>query len=271
MISEKLGIKKEIHLQRCHRVGPKNERNCRSILVKFLLFEDKLEVQKNAKKLKGTSIYIQGSYSETTSNRRKALVPLLRYMQQKKIKCSLVDDILYSGKERYTVQSAKKLSYCQKAVNRSNSTVLAIAGQLSILSNFYECPISHDGNLYSSAEQFFQCEKATKNGQSTLTARILNTDDPVKQKGLGSSMKIDDRDWESSACMEKITRAKFNQNAELMDYLKSTTPMMLVHANAHDAQWGNGLAINDTDVLNPAKYKGKNILGDILMKIRDSS
>ncbi len=191
-------------------------------------------------------------------------------MQKEKIKCSLIDDNIFAGKERYSLQTAKKLSYCQDAVNRSNSNVLVFAGQLSILSNFYECPIKQDGFTYNSAEQSFQFEKASKHGYATLTAKILNTGDPVKQKGLGSSMNIKDNDWESHACMERITRAKFNQNPELMSYLKSTAPLQLVHANAHDIHWGNGLAINDPDVLNPSKYKGKNLLGDILMQIRDS-
>ena len=71
--------------------------------------------------------------------------------------------------------------------------------------------------------------------------------------------------------MDQAVRAKFQNNPELLAYLKSTIPLTLVHANAHDKIWANGLAINDPDTLNPAKWKGKNQLGDILMAIRNEA
>ena len=86
---------------------------------------------------------------------------------------------------------------------------------------------------------------------------------------LGSSMRVKDEDWAAENCMMTAVRAKFQQHHELSAYLKSTAPKMLVHANAHDQTWGNGLAISDRNALNTGSYKGTNNLGVLLMKIRD--
>ena len=63
--------------------------------------------------------------------------------------------------------------------------------------------------------------------------------------------------------------AKYNQNPELKAYLKSTAGKLLVHANAHDKLWANGIAITGKDVLNKNKWEGKNQLGLITMEVRD--
>ncbi len=70
--------------------------------------------------------------------------------------------------------------------------------------------------------------------------------------------------------MTKAVHAKFNQNKDLKEYLKKTDQLNLVHANAHDKKCASGLAINNKNVLDPLKYTGQNILGDILMSLRDT-
>ena len=79
-----------------------------------------------------------------------------------------------------------------------------------------------------------------------------------------------DEDWAASNSMAIAVKAKFQQNRTRMDYLKSTAPKMLVHANAHDQVWANGLAITDKNTLNPVNYKGNNELGKLLMDIRNA-
>ncbi len=160
------------------------------------------------------------------------------------------------------------MDYCQSAVTKTDGNAIAIAGQLSILSNFYKCDIEVDGVHFSSVEQLFQCTKAELHNSSTIVDQILSTDDPVQHKRLGGSLKIDDKSWDSRKTMKQAVRAKFDQNHDLKVYLKKTEPMVLVHANAHDDHWANGLAMNSMDVLNASKFKGQNILGDILMEVR---
>ena len=118
-------------------------------------------------------------------------------------------------------------------------------------------------------EQYFQYTKALAFNQPDIAAQILGTDDPIEQKHLGSSLnQPDDSKWPARPVMIKALHAKFEQYKILKDYLESTQGKHLIHANAYDKYWANGLAMNDTDVLNPAKSRGDNILGELLMNIR---
>ena len=44
---------------------------------------------------------------------------------------------------------------------------------------------------------------------------------------------------------------------------------MLVEASPDDAIWGIGLAADDTDAADPARWPGLNLLGFALMEARD--
>ena len=46
--------------------------------------------------------------------------------------------------------------------------------------------------------------------------------------------------------------------------------MELHHANAYDSEWATGIGLNDKDLFKKAG-PGKNLLGQILMNIRDNS
>ncbi len=48
-----------------------------------------------------------------------------------------------------------------------------------------------------------------------------------------------------------------------------TKGLELVHANEYDEHWGIGVGLNSKDVLTKS-FQGTNMLGKILMEIRDS-
>ena len=62
--------------------------------------------------------------------------------------------------------------------------------------------------------------------------------------------------------------AKFKSNESLSNLLKSTGDKMLVES-CRDQLWGNGIPLRDKDCLNREKWRGQDILGEILMKIQD--
>ena len=111
--------------------------------------------------------------------------------------------------------------------------------------------------------------KAKGSGFDILASRILATKDPATQKTLGHSSRIEDDKWPCYETMKKGAIAKFSQNRRLWEFLKSTQGVELQHANAHDEDWGTGVALFDKHVLTKP-FKGKNLLGKMLMDIRDS-
>lgn len=63
--------------------------------------------------------------------------------------------------------------------------------------------------------------------------------------------------------------AKFTQHPDLLRFLLSTGDRVLVEASPVDAIWGIGLAANDPQSADPARWQGLNLLGFALMVVRD--
>jgi len=120
LIKEQLKIGDTIRFHRCHRLGKDNPKKTRPIIAKFVWFQDKQAILQNAKNLKGSSVFIQEFFSPTTSHRRNALYPLLRYQKKNKKKCSLNRDQLIIEGKRYTIHTAIEVPNCQEAVTRHN-------------------------------------------------------------------------------------------------------------------------------------------------------
>ena len=60
-----------------------------------------------------------------------------------------------------------------------------------------------------------------------------------------------------------------NKKIHLINYLLSTQDKYIVEANPNDTVWASGLKEDDKDITNISKHKGQNLLGKILMKVRD--
>ena len=61
---------------------------------------------------------------------------------------------------------------------------------------------------------------------------------------------------------------KFSQNPKLKDFLLATSNRVLAEASPRDTIWGIGLDEKDKDAQNPYKWRGLNLLGFALMKVR---
>jgi len=62
---------------------------------------------------------------------------------------------------------------------------------------------------------------------------------------------------------------KFRQNEVCRIALLDTGDTTLVEANPEDSIWGVGLSEDDPDCIDKAKWKGTNILGHMLMEVRN--
>jgi ribA/ribD-fused uncharacterized protein len=136
-----------------------------------------------------------------------------------------------------------------------------------IVQNFF----SLDSQEYSSAEQFMMFHKAMIFLDRETALKIMQTHDVKKIKELGREVKnYDESVWKyfRSKVVYEGNKAKFSQNEELMDALFSTKGTTLVEAAPNDPIWGIGLAEDDPRALKRDTWLGKNLLGEILTRIR---
>ena len=142
-----------------------------------------------------------------------------------------------------------------------------------VLSQWWPATFSLDDQSYPTAEHYMMAEKARLFGDADTCAQILATTDPARAKALGRQVRgFSDERWakERVAIALRANTAKFGQNAGLKDWLIGTKDAVVVEASPVDRIWGIGLAADDKRATNPETWRGLNLLGFALMKVRSS-
>lgn len=138
-------------------------------------------------------------------------------------------------------------------------------------SQWYPSVFDVDGVTYSCAEQFMMAEKARLFGDKATLKEILRADHPATHKALGRAVTpFDEARW-NGACREIVYRgnmAKYEQNDDLRALLLDTGDKTLVEASPKDRIWGIGLAADDPRATKRSAWRGKNWLGEALMRVR---
>lgn len=142
----------------------------------------------------------------------------------------------------------------------------------SCLSQWFPSTFTANGETYNCAEQYMMAAKAFTFGDREIYRRILAESDQAVMKGLGRRVRnFWDYIWKANR-HEVVLCAnvnKFSQNRKLADYLLSTGDKILVEASPYDDIWGIGLDENHPEAIDPRRWKGQNLLGFILMEVRD--
>lgn len=139
------------------------------------------------------------------------------------------------------------------------------------LSQWYPSPFEVDGYVYKTAEHFMMAEKARLFGDEEVFETILTLEHPGDAKKWGRKVRGFKEDvWKQyrSLIVEQGNLAKFRQHEELKQYLLQTQEAVLVEASPYDRIWGIGLRKDAHNVTNPNSWKGLNLLGFALMKVR---
>jgi ribA/ribD-fused uncharacterized protein len=142
----------------------------------------------------------------------------------------------------------------------------------SCFSQWWVAPFVQDGIEYKTAEHFMMAGKAKLFGDEEIHSLIIQSDTPKKAKALGR--KVSDFDftkWEENKIeiVMQANKLKFSQNEALKEFLINSKPKILVEASPVDPIWGNGMAEDNPNIYNPKMWKGENLLGYLLMEIRD--
>lgn len=136
--------------------------------------------------------------------------------------------------------------------------------QWRFLSNFYPIKVEYDHVQYPSVEHAYQ---AAKTEDVTSRTHIANAQTAGQAKRLGQKVKLR-KDWEivKLDIMEDLLRHKFSirRYPVMAHLLESTGKLELIEGNNWgDMYWGM--------MSTPDGYRGKNMLGKLLMKVREQN
>lgn len=143
----------------------------------------------------------------------------------------------------------------------------------SCLSQWFESGFTIDDIYYPTAEHWMMAEKARLFDDPYHLDQIIAAPDPRTAKAFGRKVRGFDQEKWNAERFDIVYRgnvAKFDQDEELGEFLGSTYGTILVEAAGRDVIWGIGLGQNNPKAQNPITWRGRNLLGFVLTKVRES-
>ena len=125
---------------------------------------------------------------------------------------------------------------------------------------------------YMGVDQYLLANRAKLFKDQEMLERIMESKSIRQAKLFGRKIRNFNQDkWDKHKLnMSYVANlCKFQQDENLKFKLLETEDKILVYANVYDSVWGVGKKITDLDIRNPHSWKGENLLGFILMKVRD--
>ena len=152
------------------------------------------------------------------------------------------------------------------------------------LSNFYYSPFTasylYEDDVksyeFKTAEHAVHFFKAKLFSDLETANKIMMTDYPKVAKNLGRTVKnFDQNIWDLNkrAIYTEVIKAKFTdeRNSDIKQRLLDTKEYVLVECSPYDRIWGIGYSKNSPEFIAKEFDKwGQNLLGLILMRVRDS-
>lgn len=140
------------------------------------------------------------------------------------------------------------------------------------LSQWYMSDFIIDGRRYCCAEQFMMAKKAELFKDYETLKEILKATSPKRIKELGRQVRnFEPSRWNAykTGYVRQANLAKFSQKQELRDFICGTRGKILVEASPYDRIWGIGMYESNKKSVDPSSWLGTNLLGFILMEVRD--
>lgn len=154
---------------------------------------------------------------------------------------------------------------------RTTPTHIYFYSNADFLSNFYPSQFTLKHIKYLCVEQYLMAQKANLFNDNKSFEKIMIATKPAEMKKLGRRVKgFDDSIWlkhRNQILFDGLV-AKFIQNSSLLKLLIDTKNKILVEASPTDKIYGVGLNMKNDLILDEKNWKGQNLLGEILMRVR---
>ena len=149
-------------------------------------------------------------------------------------------------------------------------------GYRMTLSNMWPCNISYDGKHFKTLEHAYQWKKAKSLGYDNVANAIHHARHGGAAKGIADEWipYMEAEEWSRSTdakqVMEDLLSIKARNNTFFYE-LHSTGKSVIVEATT-DLYWASGIPDpNVAAVTNSQFWQGENMLGTLLMKLRDAT
>ncbi|PWK67152.1 hypothetical protein BCL76_10956 [Streptomyces sp. CG 926] len=142
----------------------------------------------------------------------------------------------------------------------------------SCLSQWWPASFTVGDVRYATAEHWMMAGKARLFGDAEAERAAVDAKSPAAAKKVGRLVRgFDNEIWERErfALVVEGSVHKFGSDPALSGYLLGTGQRVLVEASPMDRIWGIGLAADDERALDPARWRGLNLLGFALMEARE--
>ena len=150
---------------------------------------------------------------------------------------------------------------------------VAFWGADAPFSNFYPCRFVYKDVEWKSSEQCFMAMKAKYFNDDESYERILESTTPKEAKAIGRKVRNFSFIWSfvSESIMFEVVLAKFSQNDDLKSLILSDEfkGKKFVEGSPDDKKWGVGMRYTNPAIDDESNWKGKNLLGKVLDKVRE--
>lgn len=140
-------------------------------------------------------------------------------------------------------------------------------------SNWYPAVFEYAGKTFANLEQYMMYHKVMMFGKYDLADQIMQTSNPMECKKIAEQKfpEFNTVTWDSTCytIVKRGVKAKFIQNPSIKGMLLKTGNALLAECSPNDNKWGIGLDIKNPDWKTIAKWNGRNLLGRILMEVRE--
>jgi ribA/ribD-fused uncharacterized protein len=130
-----------------------------------------------------------------------------------------------------------------------------------------------DGVTYNCCEQYMMVQKAKLFNDTEMAEKILLEVSPFHQQKLGRQVKNYQQvlwDQNKYGIVWYGNFLKFTQHSDFKMRLLATGDKMIAEASPVDLVWGIGLSADDDVILDETNWVGTNLLGKVLMSIRQT-